>query len=76
MADLSRETGLTFAANVLQTGESSEGLSRDWPISLSGADKNRAYALQWFALSLLSIGLFCWFQIFLKLKHDSSDTKL
>lgn len=75
MAELSQETGLTFVANVLQTGSASEGLIRDWPTSLSGADKNRAYALQWFALALLSVGLFCWFQIYLKLKNDPSTTK-
>jgi surfeit locus 1 family protein len=76
MAELSQETGLKFVANVLQTGSASEGLIRDWPTSLSGADKNRAYALQWFALALLSIGLFGWFQIYLKLKNAPSTTKL
>ena len=74
--EFSQETGLTFVANVLQTGSASEGLIRDWPASLSGADKNRAYALQWFALAFLSIGLFGWFQIYLKLKNDPSTTKL
>ena len=69
------ETGLSIVANVLQTGEPSEGLMRDWPASLSGADKNRAYALQWFALALLSIGLFAWFQIIQKLRHDADAPK-
>ena len=59
-----------FVANVLQTGEASEGLLRDWPTQLPGADKNRAYALQWFALALLCVGLFAWFQIIQKLRHD------
>lgn len=69
MPAFARETGLTFVANVLQTGEPSQGLMRDWPAHLSGADKNRAYALQWFALALLSVGLFAWFQIIQKLRH-------
>ena len=70
MQALSQETGLDFVANVLQTGEASEGLLRDWPTQLPGADKNRAYALQWFALALLCVGLFAWFQIIQKLRHD------
>jgi len=76
MKELSQETGLTFFANVMQTGSPSEGLERNWPASLSGADKNRAYALQWFALALLSIGLFIWFQIIQKLKNDPRPQKL
>lgn len=70
MSAYAQETGLTFVANVLQTGEPSEGLMRDWPANLSGADKNRAYALQWFALALLCAGLFAWFQIIQKIRHD------
>lgn len=70
MSAYAQETGLTFVANVLQTGEPSEGLMRDWPANLSGADKNRAYALQWFALALLCVGLFAWFQIIQKIRHD------
>lgn len=72
MPAYAQETGLTFVANVLQTGEPSEGLMRDWPANLSGADKNRAYALQWFALALLCVGLFAWFQIIQKIRHDPS----
>jgi surfeit locus 1 family protein len=71
MKALAQETGLVFVANVLQTGEPSEGLMRDWPAHLSGADKNRAYALQWFALALLCVGLFTWFQIIRKIKHEA-----
>lgn len=76
MTEFSQETGLKFFANVLQTGLSSDGLTRDWPASLSGADKNRAYAMQWFALALLCTGLFIWFQIIQKLKNDTCSAKL
>lgn len=68
---LAQETGLDFLANVRQTGAPSEGLQREWPSSLSGAEKNRAYALQWFALAALSVGLFAWFQIIQKVRHVS-----
>lgn len=68
---LAQETGLDFLASVRQTGVPSEGLQREWSSSLSGADKNRAYALQWFALAALCVGLFVWFQIIQKIRHDS-----
>ena len=63
------EVGLSITATVLQTGAASEGLARDWAPTLSGADKNRGYAFQWFALSALVAVLFVWFQIILVLRH-------
>jgi cytochrome oxidase assembly protein ShyY1 len=32
-----------------------DGLARDWPNAESGAEKNEAYALQWYSLAALSI---------------------
>ncbi|NDC61127.1 MAG: SURF1 family protein [Betaproteobacteria bacterium] len=49
-------------AVVIQTGEPSEGLRRDWPVVASSADKNKGYAFQWFALCALITGLYLWFQ--------------
>ena len=69
LSDFARESGLQVLGTVQQTGEPSEGLWRDWPTILTGADKNRAYALQWFALSALCAGLFIWFQIIQKRRH-------
>lgn len=63
------ELSLPIMATVLQTGAASEGLARDWAPALSGADKNRGYAFQWFALSGLVAVLFVWFQIILVLRH-------
>ena len=57
------ETGLhLLPVTLLQMGESSEGLLRDWPQVASGASKNYGYAVQWFALSALIAGLYLWFQ--------------
>ncbi|MEK0432623.1 MAG: hypothetical protein RL700_830 [Pseudomonadota bacterium] len=50
------------SAVVVQTGADSEGLSRDWPVISLTADKNKAYAFQWFALSGLIASLYIWFQ--------------
>ena len=58
------ETGLTLAdASVLQTGEPSEGLQRDWPAVNTGVEKNYGYAFQWFGLSSLIAILYVWFQL-------------
>ena len=69
LSDFARDSGLHLRGTVQQAGDPSEGLWRDWPTILTGADKNRAYALQWFALSALCAGLFIWFQIIQKRRH-------
>jgi surfeit locus 1 family protein len=56
-------------AVVVQTGADSDGLSRDWPVISITADKNKAYAFQWFALSGLIAFLFIWFQWIGPLRH-------
>lgn len=48
---------------VQQTGLSSEGLLRDWPIATLGVEKHYGYAVQWFALAALIAGLTLWFQV-------------
>ncbi len=48
---------------VVQTDAPSDGLLRHWPPPASGADKNRAYAVQWFAMAGLILVLYVWFQI-------------
>lgn len=62
-----RETGLDLRPlSVLQADSpatSGDGLRRDWPAPASGAAKNQGYAAQWFALSLLIVALYVWFQI-------------
>lgn len=35
----------------------------DWPAPSLGVDKHHGYAVQWFALSLLTLGLYVWFQL-------------
>lgn len=58
------ETGLPLlGVTVLQTGEASEGLLRQWPEPASGVDKHYGYAFQWFGLSGLMAILYVWFQI-------------
>ncbi len=41
-----------------QHSAADDGLVRDWPRAETGADKNEAYALQWYALAVLSVVLF------------------
>lgn len=63
---LRAETGLPLLQlSVQQTGAASEGLLRDWPRPVSGADKNFGYAFQWWALAATIAILYAWFQFFL-----------
>lgn len=49
---------------IWQTDQAADGLSRDWVRPDSGADRNRAYAFQWFALAGLTG--FLWAYYFFK----------
>jgi surfeit locus 1 family protein len=58
-----KETGLPLIdALVVQTGEGSEGLQRNWDAPNLGLDKHHGYAFQWFSLSALLLVLYLWFQ--------------
>ncbi len=62
-ASFAKERGLPIVGNVIQIGSNSEGLRREWPQPASTAFKNVGYTVQWFALSLLLVALYCWYQI-------------
>lgn len=63
LAQWRAETGLPLLdIAVQQTGEPSDGLTRNWPEAASGAEKNYGYAFQWWALSVLIATLYVWFQ--------------
>jgi len=58
------ETGLPLLpVLVIQIDPTSEGLQRDWAAPNTGVDKHYGYAVQWFGLSALVIGLYIWFQL-------------
>lgn len=67
LEDFRRETGLALRPLSVLLAESpasaGDGLQRDWPAPSTGVAKNRGYAVQWFALSLLIIALYAWFQL-------------
>jgi surfeit locus 1 family protein len=59
-----QETGLQLLElTLLQSGQASEGLLREWPVVASGVEKHHGYAFQWFGLSALIALLYVWFQI-------------
>ena len=73
------DTGLELMdASLLQTGASGDGLLRDWVPANQGVDKHYGYALQWFSLSALVLGLYAWFQLalpfrsYLRAQHRDS----
>jgi surfeit locus 1 family protein len=49
------ETGLRLQPRVIEQHSSApDGLARDWPPHEAGAEKNDAYAFQWYALAALA----------------------
>lgn len=69
MAQMQALVNDNVSAVVVQTGDNSEGLRRDWPVVAQSADKNKGYAFQWFALSVLIAGLYIWFQWIQPTRH-------
>ncbi|HTN49383.1 MAG TPA: SURF1 family protein [Burkholderiaceae bacterium] len=60
--DVERATGLRLERLVVQqTNDTGDRLHRIWPHPSIGAEKNRAYALQWYGLAVLSAGLTAFF---------------
>ena len=54
-----------------QTSEAADGLQRNWPNPGSGADRNRGYAFQWFALAAMT-AIF-WLVHFLRRRRTESS---
>ena len=74
IASFRLETGLALLdMSVVQLGFASEGLLRDWPAPNLGVDKHYGYALQWFALSGLTAGLYGWFQLLVPWRRRRSQ---
>ncbi|MFZ6672857.1 SURF1 family protein [Undibacterium sp. Xuan67W] len=58
-AELSRKNGWKIHPLIVeQNSDLADGLQRDWPLLSDGSDKHRAYAFQWYALSLMAIIFF------------------
>ena len=56
LARIASELSLELQPVVLQqTSSAPDGLVRDWPKPSAGADVNRAYALQWYAMALAAL---------------------
>lgn len=56
---LAKVSGLQFYPFIVeQTSEADDGLLRDWPLPSTGADKHRAYAFQWYALTVVAVLFF------------------
>ncbi len=55
-----------------QHGPAPAGLQRNWPMGWQGTppDRHRAYAAQWAAMSLLSLGLGVWFLLIRPHRHE------
>ena len=79
LAAFARETGLPLLdVSVLQSGDASDGLLREWPQVALDVSKHHGYAFQWFALCVLAGILYVWFQILSprrKRRPDGTDAR-
>lgn len=79
LAAFARETGLSpLDVSVLQSGDASDGLLREWPQVALDVSKHHGYAFQWFALCALAGILYVWFQILSprrKRRPDGTDAR-
>ncbi len=67
LESFSREVGRPLRPiSILQEdgpGSSTDGLSRQWVRPAADVHKHYGYAFQWFALCVLIVGLYVWFQV-------------
>jgi len=75
VTSLAQQSGMAFESLILeQTSDTADGLLRQWPAPSAGAEKHRAYAFQWYALS----GMACLFFVVTGIrrgKHKVSNNK-
>ena len=69
LADYSHATGLSLVGTVLQTDADAEGLQRNWPEITAGVEKHWGYAFQWFALAVVQLLLYFWYQWIKPYRH-------
>lgn len=63
LEQFAEETSLALLSlSLLQTGETEDGLRREWPRIEAGVHKHYGYAVQWFGLCALAGLLYVWFQ--------------
>ena len=69
VAEYSHETGVSLVGTVLQTDADADGLQRNWPEINAGVEKHWGYAFQWFALAVVQLLLFFWYQWIKPYRH-------
>lgn len=61
MGDYARWSGLPMQpVLVRQTSELEDGLARDWVQPAASVDRHRGYAVQWYAMAAVTVGLWLW----------------
>jgi surfeit locus 1 family protein len=69
LAEYSQEIGVSLVGTVLQTDADAEGLQRSWPVITAGVEKHWGYAFQWFALAVVQLMLYFWYQWIKPYRH-------
>lgn len=69
LVEYSHEIGVSLIGTVLQTDADAEGLQRSWPVITAGVEKHWGYAFQWFALAVVQLMLYFWYQWIKPYRH-------
>jgi surfeit locus 1 family protein len=69
VAEYSQEIGVSLVGTVIQTDADADGLQRKWPEITAGVEKHWGYAFQWFALAVVQLLLFFWYQWIKPYRH-------
>jgi len=72
LAASERELGRAPLPWVLWQTANCSPLDCNWPAPDDGVAKHHGYAVQWFALSALTLGLYVWFQVFLPVRRRNA----
>ena len=69
LAEFSNEIGVSLVGTVLQTDSDADGLQRNWSEITTGVEKHWGYAFQWFALAVVQVMLYFWYQWIKPYRH-------
>lgn len=69
LPEYSQEIGVQLVGTVLQTDADAQGLQRSWPVITAGVEKHWGYAFQWFALAVVQLLLYFWYQWIKPYRH-------
>lgn len=72
IARIAASTGLPLLPFIIeQTGDTADGLLRDWPAPDFGIEQHKSYMVQWYSLAALGVAL--WLGLNWRERHDDAE---